>query len=356
MLPMLHDNLNGALSRALGRSPAELAPAPTALVPAVRPSTTVARPGDDDPFPNGDRELRDTRKFLRYFAHWRSEAEVTVATCALAAMNAKDPETKDPVWEYAFKVLITGEYGAGKSWVAKLMSSLTPDPVVLLEPTKPALMDEIGDQHTVVITEVDELLATAGRNRGIVATMNAMYEPGRFHIRKQGGKVLHIHVFNHMLLDGNDDVFRQTRPDTRALMSRCIVVRAEMAPPGYRRPMWDGQARAAAERGQGRLAKWMTAEVAAGMGSSLDELAKVPVEIGAGNPRRTVLYEPLFTVAERADRYRADRGDDDHYWTGVLTEAAIQLETAPITDKTEDPSVAEFMASIPDVPVGEGLL
>ena len=75
---------------------------------------------------NGAELLRDTRKFLRHFALWPSEAALNVATLAVAAMHAKDGDG-DPIWEYAFKMLFTaGEYGAGKSWFAKLVASLAP--------------------------------------------------------------------------------------------------------------------------------------------------------------------------------------------------------------------------------------
>jgi hypothetical protein len=310
---------------------------------AARPAAALAVRERAD----GDQLLRDTRKFLRHFAQWPSEAALNVATIAAAAMNAKDPGTGDPVWEYAFKLLYTAsEYGAGKSWLARLTGSLCPSPKVLLEPTKPSFIDEIADHRTVIVKEVDELLASSGRNRGLVAVMNACYEPGSYHTRKNGGKVQEIHLYGHQILDGKDDVFQATRPDTRGLLSRCIVIHVRMAPDGYRRPMWDAVAQAAAVRGQNRLAAWMATEVQAGMGATLQSLAKVPESVG--NPRRYSLYEPLFTIAERADRHRAARGEADGYWTELLTESARQLEDALPDDADDADAVDEFMASLPD--------
>ena len=303
-------------------------------------SGTDARPGGElarrEPgevyIPNGDTLLTDTRRFLRHFAVWPSESLLTVCTAAVAAMNAKslNPDTGqlDPVWEYAFKLIFTAPgYGAGKTWLAKLCGSLTPSFRSLVEPTKPALIDMIADLHTVHVAEVDELLATTGRNRGIVAVMNTMFEPGIMHTKKdRNGKRRDIHLYGHMILDGKDDIFKSARPDTGAILSRSIVGHMVQAPHGYRRPMWDVAARTAARNGQRRLAAWMAAEVQDGMGASIESLADVPVDLA---PRRRSLYEPLFTVAERADRFRAERDDDEpQYWTDELAYAVEQVESA----------------------------
>ena len=200
-----------------------------------------------------------------------------------------------------------------------------------------------------MVKEIDELLATAGRNRGLVAVMNACYEPGSFHTRKSGGKVQEVHLFGHMILDGMDTLLSAMRPDMRGLVSRCIIIRVRMAPDGYRRPRWDKLAAASAARGRDRLAAWMTQEVAGGMA---ENLADVPEEIG--NPRRCALYEPLFTVAMRADRDEEHPdGNPEGYWSTVLRDGAYQLETAlglPDEDEDESALVDSFMASLPDEP------
>ena len=289
---------------------------------------------------SGDQLLRDSRKFLRHFAQWPSEAALTVATLWAAQAHAKDPVTGDPIWEYASKMLFTaGEYGAGKSWFAKLTASLAPSGKILLEPTKPSLIDMIADHNTIVVTEVDELFATSGRNRGIVAVLNGSYEPGHYHTRKSGGKVQEIHVFTPMILDGIDSLLKATRPDMRGLVSRCIVVRVRMAPDGYRRPRWDKTAQAIAKRGRDRLATWMASEVAAGLENDIPEL---PEDLGS--PRRCALYEPLFAVA-----LRADRGDPQGYWSTALADAAVQLETAAgLPDEDENDDLDRVMASWDD--------
>ena len=270
--------------------------------------------------------LAETRKFLRHFALWPSEAALTVATLAVAAMHAKDPEDGLPIWEYAFRLLFTGPYGSGKSWFAKLVASLAPSGKVLLEPTKPSLIDMIADRNTVVVTEVDELLATPGRNRGIVAVINASYEPGHYHTRMRGSKAQEIHLFGHMILDGAD-LDKATRTDLRAVVSRALAIRVRTAPDGYRRPKWDKTAMAIAARGRDRLATWMAQEVAAGLADDVPELPA-----GLGSPRRCSLWEPLFATA-----LRADKADPAGYWSTALAEAAVQIEGAlGLPDEEED--------------------
>lgn len=310
--------------------------------PAAPPAVPVPEPL------SGDKILHQARSLLRHFAVWPSEDALTVATLWAAASHARDADG-DPVWEYVPKLFFTADasgptrgYGTGKSWFAKLTASLCPDPVILLEPTKPSLIDEIADRHTVVIKELDELLSTPGRNRGLVAVMNACYEPGSFHTRKRGGVVQRIHLFGPMILDGINTLLSATRPDVRALASRSIVVYVEMAPDGYRRPMWDKVAQDTAERGQRYLAAWMAAEVKLfGLGGA-ESLAAVPESLG--NPRRCALYEPLFTVA-----LRADQGDPGGYWSQEITRAALAIEASAGVPAAEDAkaiAVDAFMASI----------
>jgi hypothetical protein len=305
---------------------------------AVRERGVLAREPID-----GAQLLADTRKFLRHYALWPSEAALTTATLWVAAAHARDGQG-EPVWEYCAKLLFTAsEYGAGKSWFAALTAALCPGGKVLLEPTKPSLIDEIADHKTVVVTEVDELLASPGRNRGIVAVLNACYEPGHYHTRKSGGKTQEIHLFGFGILDGVDSLLSGTRPDTRGLVSRCLVLRVVMAPDGYRRPRWDKTARALAARGRDRLGRWMAAEVACGIGDVVPELPE-----GLGTPRRCALWEPLFAVALRADKgERAGQDDPRGYWWTALADAALQLEAAgSVPDEDEaDRELDDLMAS-----------
>lgn len=306
--------------------------APTAAV-AVRSPAAVATTGRA-PL-DGAAILSDCSRFLRHFAQWPSRAASDLVTLYLAACHAREPDTGDPVWEYVAKLFFTSsEYGSGKSWFATLSSQLAPDGKVLLEPTKASLIDEIADHKTVVISELDELLATPGRNRGIVAVINGCYQQGLYHTRKSGGRVQEIHLFGPMILDGLDSLLKATRPDTRAIVSRSHVIHVRMADPGYRRPKWDKTARAIAARGRDRLAAWMADEVANGIGDLVPDLPE-----GLGSPRRCALYEPLFAVA-----LRADRGDPEGYWSTAIRDASLQLEAAQDLADEDDEDGSELDA------------
>jgi hypothetical protein len=144
-----------------------------------------------------------------------------------------------------------------------------------------------------------------------------------------------------MILDGIDTLLSATRPDVRALASRSIVIHVRMAPDGYRRPMWDKVAQDTAQRGSDKLHAWMATEVQDGMGGA-ESLAAVPETLG--NPRRCALYEPLFTVA-----LRADEGHVDGYWSQEIARAAASVEASgsvPDEDDAEARASDAFMASI----------
>ena len=314
-------------------------PADTAALgwtgPAQRPagparSGTVAVPGQRTvvqarPAISGDQSLRYAYSFLRHFALWPSGHALVAATLWTAQAHARDGSGL-PVWPYSPRLLIVGAYGSGKSWIARLVGKLAPNGEMLLEPTKAALIDLIAERRTPVITETDELLGTAGRNRGIVAVVNGGYECDHAAARKQGGKAVRIPLYGPVVLDGLDSLVQATRPDLRTLVSRCIVMHARKAPDGYRAPRFDRQARAVAERISTRLGQWMAQEVQAGIGDVVPDLPD-----WLGN-RPASLWEPLFTVA-----LAADQGDPAGPWSTACREACIALETvADVTAQEDD--------------------
>lgn len=274
----------------------------------------------------GDQILRDVRTILRRFAVWPSEGALTLATLFAAASHAKDAETGECLWDHAIKLLITADgYGSGKSWIATLIGGFCPDPTVLVEPTKAALIDLIAEGKTVIVTEVDELFTTAGRNRGIVAVLNASFDRGRHSSRKQGGKAVLVPLFTMMILDGLSTILKGTRRDMLALVKRCHVVEVEKAPAGYRAPKLDGRVREIIKRGQDRLAGWVAGQAENGMGGTVP-----PLPEGLGN-RAADRWEPLFTIALHADletRTEDNPQGNGDYWTRLAVEAWQQIDGA----------------------------
>ena len=145
-----------------------------------------------------------------------------------------------PVWQYCARLAIIGPSGSGKSWKSRLVGKLAYKGDILVEPTKPAFIDLCADNHTVILTEADEVFRSPGRSRGIVAVINASYEPDRTSSRKQGGVAVRIPLFCHAVLDGIDHVLLSpNRPDLAAMMSRCVILFSRKAREGYRPPRFD---------------------------------------------------------------------------------------------------------------------
>ena len=254
---------------------------------------------------DGDQVLRYVYTYLKRFAMWGSDAEIVTSALWIAQTYARDGDGM-PVWQYCARLGIFGPSGSGKSWKSRLIGKLASSGEILVEPTKPAFIDLCADNNTVIITEADEAFRSPGRSRGIVAVINAAYEPDRSSSRKQGGVAVKIPLFCHVVLDGIDEVMLSpNRPDLRPLISRCIVLMARRAGEGYRPPRFDSSARAiAAQLGQ-RCGAWMAQEVLDGMA---DDVPAVPEHLGN---RPFALWEPLFIVAGRADkalREKAEKG------------------------------------------------
>lgn len=269
--------------------------------------------------------------FLKRFAVWGSDAEIVTAALWIAQTYARDGDGM-PIWQYCARLGIFGPSGSGKSWKSRLIGKLSHKGEILVEPTKPAFIDLCAEQHTVILTEADEAFRSPGRSRGIVAVINASYEPDRSSSRKQGGVAVKIPLFVHAVLDGIDDVMlSENRPDLRALVSRCIVMLSRKAPEGYRPPRFDRQARMVAEMIGQRCAQWMAQEVADGMA---DDVPEVPEHLGN---RPFALWEPLMTVA-----LRADQGDPEGPWSVAARDACEQLEAAFGTVEQDEDTKSEL--------------
>jgi hypothetical protein len=283
---------------------------------------------------DGDETLRYIFTFLKRFAVWGSEAEIVTAALWIAHTHARDADGM-PIWQYCARLGIFGPSGSGKSWKSRLIGKLSYAGEILVEPTAPAFIDLCAENHTIILTEADEAFRSPGRSRKILAVVNASYERDRSSSRKQGGVAVKIPLFVHMLLDGIDTLLSANRPDLQAMISRCIILHARQAPAGYRPPRFDNEARAMAELISQRATAWMTQEAEDGMA---DDVPQVPEHLGN---RPFSLWEPLFTVAARADRCIARRENRDYDGTGpwltAATEACEQLEAG----STEQPEEAK---------------
>lgn len=326
-------------ARALARprsGRAEVATRPDAAPERAVDSPIAAAGGQID----GDRVLRQIYGYLGHMAAWPNQAAQFTAVLYAAAAQARAETAIDggkymlPVWTYMPRLFFTSaEGGSGKSWMARLTASMCPHPERLAEMTKASLVDIIAEQHTPVITELDTFVATGGRNRWLTGIANVGYEFDGKTSRKHGGKVNRIPLFGPMILDGLDTVITATGMELRTLMSRCIIVRVERAPAGYRPPAYKREVIAQAKALNGRLARWMAAEVDNGIG---DLEPDVPSHLGN---RPFDLWAPLFAVAERAGGQ----------WPVFARYACEHMETPALPDGREDAeadALDEFLADV----------
>lgn len=284
---------------------------------AVRdPAAVLAARGAID----GDQLLKEACLALDHFAIWPSEAAIVTAALWAAQAHAKDERTGLPVWQYAPRLFITApDGGSGKSWMGRLVAKLAPDGKMLVEVSKASLVRLIAKRATVVVTELDVLMGSGGRNKWFLGIANAGYEPDVPTYRVDHGKELEIPLFGPMVLDGLDSVEKSTGTEMRTLMSRCIIIRVKRAPDDYRPPRFDEDARALFARGSMKLAAWMAQEVRNGIGRVVPDVPE-----GLGN-RPAALWEPLFAVADAA-------GGD---WPRLARQACIELESPGVSDDDE---------------------
>ena len=300
-----HKSATGRAIRA-ARMEAQAAPQPAVgafgspAQVAVREPSAVAYAAPEQAI-DGAVVLRAIRVCLGYFAIWPSDEALNAATLYVAAAHARSLREIGgaawllPVWQYMPRFFLTSEEGgSGKSWMGRLMLSLCPNGKSLVEPTKASLIQLISEMATVSITELDMLLSTGGRNKGIVAVANAGYEPEHLHSRMASRKAQQVPLFGPMILDGLDSLIKSTGTELRTLFSRCIVVHAKRAPAGYRPPRFDNAARAQFKQVRELAAQWMNQAVQAGIGECVPELPD-----GVGN-RAAALWEPLCSVADWA--------------------------------------------------------
>ena len=305
---------------------------------AVREPSAVAYAAPEQAI-DGAVVLRAIRVCLGYFAIWPSDEALNAATLYVAAAHARSLREIGgaawllPVWQYMPRFFLTSEEGgSGKSWMGRLMLSLCPNGKSLVEPTKASLIQLISEMATVSITELDMLLSTGGRNKGIVAVANAGYEPEHLHSRMASRKAQQVPLFGPMILDGLDSLIKSTGTELRTLFSRCIIVHAKRAPAGYRPPRFDNAARAQFKQVRELAAQWMNQAVQAGIGECVPELPD-----GVGN-RAAALWEPLCSVADWA-------GGE---WPDLARRACERLESStgiPPEEAEEQARVSPTLAS-----------
>ena len=276
---------------------------------AVRQPQTVMVP-PREPI-DGNALLLDVRTGLEHFAVWPKEAALVASTLYAGQAHGRDGKTQIPVWPYSPHLFFTAaeaDGGSGKSWMARLVGQFCPDGKMLVEPNKANFVRMIERRVTPIVTELDVLVNTGGRNKWFTGLANATYEADQETQRTQNGKQIDIPMQTPLILDGLESVIKGTGKDLKTLVSRCIIIHVERAPEGYRPPRFGKTARAVFARGSVKLGEWMGQVVNQGIKQVNDDGTEVYIPIEDYVPdvpewlgnRAAALWEPLFAVADAA--------------------------------------------------------
>ncbi len=258
---------------------------------------------------DGNALLTDVHTALERFAVWPSEAALVTAVLYAAHAHGRDGKTLLPIWPYSPKLFFTSKEGnSGKSWMGRLTGQLCPDGKMMVEVNKANFIRLIEERATPIVTELDVLVNTGGRNKWFTGIANASYEADQATSRTQNNKRIDIPLQCPMILDGLESVIKSTGSDLTTLVSRCIIIHAERAPEGYRPPRFDKAARAVFARGSEKLGEWLAQLVSHGVRQVRDDGTEVHIPIEDYVPdvpqwlgnRAAALWEPLFAVADAA--------------------------------------------------------
>ena len=221
---------------------------------AIRQPQTVVVP-PREPI-DGNAILLDVRTGLEHFAVWPREAALVASTLYAGQAHGRDGKTQIPVWPYSPHLFFTAaeaDGGSGKSWMARLVGKFCPDGKMLVEPNKANFVRMIERRVTPIVTELDVLVNTGGRNKWFTGLANATYEADQETQRTQNGKQIDIPMQTPLILDGLESVIKGTGKDLKTLVSRCIIIHVERAPEGAGR---HGSARLRARCSPGAASSW----------------------------------------------------------------------------------------------------
>jgi hypothetical protein len=257
---------------------------------AVRESSAVARSRG---FADGAETIEYARKFLGHLIIWPSPEALTVAALWAMHTHCRDASGMLVFLSSPRLLFSSAEPGSGKSEAMKAVSRLCPSPVVMTEPSEPAVAHSIGAHESIFLDEADVLFGKGTRKAAIRAIINDGYTPDGVWARVRNGSVHRLCTFGPLALAGLDKIEHGTEGTMAATLSRAWRLRMRRAPDNWRAPRYDSSARFAAQVISERMSTWA--------GQHIGELATHVPEMpeGIGN-RSAQLAEPLLIVADVA--------------------------------------------------------
>ena len=287
---------------------------------AVRDGSAIARSRG---FVDGAETLEYARKFLGHLVIWPSPEALTVAALWAMHTHCRDASGMLVFLSSPRLLFSSAEPGSGKSEAMKAVSRLCPSPVVMTEPSEPAVAHSVGAHESIFLDEADVLFGKGTRKAAIRAIINDGYTPDGVWARVRNGSVHRLCTFGPLALAGLDKIEHGTEGAMAATLSRAWRMRMRRAPDDWRAPRYDGQARYAAKVISERMSAW----AAQNIGELATHVPEMPE--GIGN-RPAQLAEPLLIVADVA-------GGD---WPQVARDAIEEMvatggQSADDEEKTE---------------------
>lgn len=242
----------------------------------------------EDLAPEGAELLNDVRGFVKRFCVFRNDECLTAVTLWAALTHMVEHFHTTPRL-----VVVSPEYGSGKTRVLEVLHLLTVQAMLCLSPSSATIFRKLAKEMlTLLIDESDTIFTKRGKddaNEDLRGLLNAGYRRGSTIPRCVGPKhdVIDFPVFCPVAMAGIGDL-----PDT--IMSRAVIIRMQRRAPHEKVDSFRlREHEAVGHELRDRIATW-AASVGAKAGAAWPKLPEGVVD------RAAEIWEPLIAVADAA--------------------------------------------------------
>jgi hypothetical protein len=238
--------------------------------------------------------LDETRAYIARFCALPSDAALDAVTLWVAHTHAVDTAGRLAFETTPRLAILSNGPASGKTRVLEMVQRLSSNGVQVADPTGPAVVSLIDEEHaTVCIDEIDLLFGPGNSQRAVRTVLNSGYRAGA--VIPRNGRIRNC--FGPVALAGMGQTFR-TAGALRPTYSRSIIINMRPAPnvADYR------------ERLHGSLARELEASLREWAGGHSTTLATAWPELPQGVTGRVAdVWEPLISVGEVAGAEWGDR-------------------------------------------------
>ena len=249
---------------------------------------TTPMTGTTDEAPDGAEILDGIHAFIGRFMVMPSDAALDAVALWAMHCHCTDKERVLVFDSTPRLAILSDEPGSAKTLLMTLLELLTPRALIISQPTAPALVNLIRDEHaTILLDELDLFFGPGNGRRDARALINTGYKRSGKTARANGV----IHTFAPFCIGGLAAVFCANE-NLRPTRERCIMIRLRKIE-GEREEFRSRLHDAIGHDLREAASAWATAY---GM-----ELATAWPDLPDGVDGRTKeIWEPLFAVAEIA--------------------------------------------------------